>query len=46
VATCAEPANVVADITTAAAALQCDARASTPNETPSAIAAGTSGAAT
>src|SRR6266852_8903678 len=45
-ATCAEPANVVADMTTAAAAPKCDARASTPNEAPSANAAGRSVAAT
>src|SRR5437899_9725428 len=44
-ATCAEPANVVADMTTAAAAPKCDARASTPNEAPSANAAGKSVAA-
>src|SRR5712691_3022534 len=44
-ATCAEPANVVADMTTAAAAPKCEARASTPNDAPSANAAGTSGAA-
>src|SRR5216683_6895225 len=44
-ATCADPANVVADMITAAAAPKCDARASTPNDAPSAKTAGTNGAA-
>src|SRR5439155_542617 len=43
-ATCAEPANVVADMRTAASASRCAVRASTPNEAPSAAAAGKSGA--
>src|SRR4051794_15167177 len=45
-ATCEEPANVVADMATAATALKCDARASTPNDAPIANAAGSSGAMT
>src|SRR4051794_25198088 len=43
-ATCEEPANVVADMTTAATALKWDARASTPKDAPMAKAAGSSGA--
>src|SRR5215470_566545 len=46
VATCAEPANVVIDMTIAATALKPDARARTPKLAPSTNAAGNNGAAT